>query len=106
MSSIGIVVILLSAIIKGSVGTKKDANNESAIADSRHKKEKSMTCHDVCCLRTNTVCQELRGLKCLNGYHKPQMVTVIRAKKITQVSFLKQTLFELALKLSKPNSSM
>ena len=52
MSSIGIVVILLSAIIKGSVGTKKDANNESAIADSRHKKEKSMTCHDVCCLRT------------------------------------------------------
>ena len=53
MSSVGIAVILLSAIIKGSVETKREANNDSAIADSHRKKEKSMTCHDIYCLRTN-----------------------------------------------------
>ena len=53
MSFISIVVILLSAIIKGSVRMKREANNNSAIADSHHKKEKSMMCHDVYCLRTN-----------------------------------------------------
>ena len=53
MSSVGIAVILLSAIVKGSVGTKREANNDSAIADSHHKKEKSMMCHDVYCLGTN-----------------------------------------------------
>jgi hypothetical protein len=47
------VVIASSAIIKGLVGMKTETNDDSAIADSRHKKEKCVTCHDVCCLRTN-----------------------------------------------------
>jgi hypothetical protein len=53
MSDICMVVIASSAIIKGLVGMKTETNDDSAIADSRHKKEKCVTCHDVCCLRTN-----------------------------------------------------
>ena len=53
MSDICMVVIASSAIIKGLVGMKTETNDDSAIADSRHKNEKRVTCHDVCCLRTN-----------------------------------------------------
>jgi len=53
LSAICMVVILLSAINKGLVGMKRETNDDSAIADSRHMKEKRVTCHDVCCLRTN-----------------------------------------------------
>jgi hypothetical protein len=62
MSAICIVVIILNAIVKGLVGMKRETNDDSAIADSLHKKEKSVTCRDVFCLRTNNVFFEKRKL--------------------------------------------
>jgi hypothetical protein len=32
------------------------------------------------------MCEELHGLKSLKGYHKSQMVAVMSAKKITQLT--------------------
>ena len=62
ISFICIVVILLNAIIKGLVGMKRETNDDSAIADSLHKKEKHMTCHDVFCLRTTNEFLKTRPL--------------------------------------------
>jgi hypothetical protein len=56
MSTICIIVITLSAIVKDHVGTKTETNDNTAIANSLHKKEKRVTCHDILYLGSIQFC--------------------------------------------------